>query len=1004
MVKFMDKELKNKFKTKYKQLNPEQKRAVDEIEGPVMVIAGPGTGKTHLLTMRIANILDKTDTSPEAILALTFTESGVASMRRDLIELIGALAYRVRVATFHGFSNDVIKNYPDDFPDIIGCTNISDVDQVQIIREIIDRIEFKNLRPFGSPYFYIRSIINAINELKKQGISPEEFVKITKQEEFDFKKIEDLYYKEGKYKGRMKGKYIKIEKHIIRNKDISIMYQEYQSMLHKSKFYDYSDMIMQVMSILKNNKELLLTLQEQYLYILVDEHQDTNSAQNKILELLANYHENPNLFIVGDEKQAIFRFQGASIENFLYFKNLYENVKLITLKRNYRSTQTILNAAHDLNSKISQLKAEKKYPETPIKLYAFSRPGIEQYFLAQDIKKLIKQGENPRQIAVLYRVNKDVIPLARIFEKSGVPFVIESDQDVLNDEDIKKLLIILKTIQKFGSAPELIELLHIDIFDILPLDVYKITKLSSQHINPYDTIQSTKAMKDKEIEEVEKLQNLYKKLSIWNKTIYNKNAIEAFEDVVRDSGFLSYILSRPSANEKIAKLHALFEQVKSFIGNHKSYTLESFLKYLDIIQEHNVLIKAHTSGQVLNSIHLMTAHKSKGLEFDYVYIVNTINGHWGHRSNFELIKLPKQVYSLSKKIQESFSEKTDEDERNLFYVAITRAKKQVLITYAEQNQDGKQQLPCQFIEEIKKEFIEKINVSQNEEEFNQHKDIEFAPIISIKPVIKEKSFLNQIFYEQGLSITALNNYIECPWKYFYKNLIRIPESQNKYLMLGTAVHAALKNYFDRFIREDDPGKEYLVRRFLEGLRQEAIAEPDYTEMLNKGKTALYGYYDHYHDSWENKLNIINEFDINGIEIYKNILIRGKIDKIEILDTSNNVNVIDYKTGKPKSRNEIEGNTKNSQGGYKRQLIFYNLLLNNFKNGKYKMKTGEIDFIEPNKSGTYKKEKFEISSDEIKEIKEQIKEVAQEIINLTFWDKTCDDPDCYYCNLRKIMKK
>jgi len=994
----------NNFELKYRQLNPEQKRAVDEIEGPVMVVAGPGTGKTHLLTMRIANILNKTDTPPEAIMALTFTESGVASMQRDLIELIGVLAYQVKITTFHSFANDVIKRYPDYFQDIIGYTNISDVDQVQIIREIIDQTKFEKLRPFSNPYFYIRSIINAINELKQEGLTPEEFVKIIEQEEIDFNKIEDLYHQKGKYKGNMKGKYKDIEKYIIRNKELSIIYDQYQSEMHKSGFYDYSDMIMQVRSALKENKDLLLTLQEQYLYVLVDEHQDTNSAQNKILELLVNYHQNPNLFIVGDEKQAIFRFQGASIENFLYFKNLYKNVKLITLKRNYRSTQTILNVAHNLNPKINKLKAEKKYPEIPIKLYAFSKPETEQYFLAQNIKKLIEKGEDPSRIAVLYRVNRDVIPIARMFEKVGVAFVIESDQDVLNDEDIKKLLIILKAIRNFGSSLELIELLHIDIFNILPLDIYKLIKLSSKHINPYDAVQSTKIMKEAGIKETEKLRDLCKKLSIWNKSIYNKNAIEAFEDIVRDSGFLGYILSRSSANEKIIKLHTLFEQIKSFVQNHKDSTLEKFLKYLDIVLEHNVSIKSHSLEQVPNCVHLMTAHKAKGLEFNYVYIINATNGHWGNRHNYEYIKLPEQVYLLTKKVKPDFSNTNDEDERNLFYVALTRAKKQVFITYSEHNQDGKQQLPCQFIQEIKKEFIQDVDVTEDEKEFDKHGDIEFAPVVLIKPSIKEKGFLNQLFYKQGLSVTALNNYLECPWKYFYRNLIRIPELPNKYMIFGTAVHDALRNYFDQIKKGKDSRKEYLIKRFSERLIQQPIKQSDYIEMLDKGKIVLSEYYDNYHNSWKNNINIINEFDINGVEIDKNILIRGKIDKMEILDTLDNVNVIDYKTGRSKSRNEIEGNTKNSRGNYKRQLVFYNLLLNNFKNGKYKMKTGEIDFIESNKNGIYKRERFEISADELKNVEEEIKKTAKEIINLTFWDKTCDDPDCYYCNLRKIMMK
>jgi len=994
----------NKFESKYKQLNPEQKKAVDEIEGPVMVIAGPGTGKTHLLTMRIANILSKTDTPPEAILALTFTESGVASMRRELIDLIGVLAYQVKITTFHSFSNDIIKNYPDYFQEIIGYTNISDVDQVQIIREIIDNTEFEKLRPFSRPYFYIGSIIHAINELKKQGVSPEEFSKIIEQEEKEFKKTKDIFHEKGRYKGKMKGKYKEIEKHINKNKELSVIYAKYQLMMHKSGFYDYSDMIMQVMSGLKKNKDLLLTLQEQYLYVLVDEHQDTNSAQNKILELLVSYHDDPNLFIVGDEKQAIFRFQGASIENFLYFKNLYKNVKLITLKSNYRSTQTILNVAHDLNPKISQLKAEKKYVETPINLCVFPNPSLEEYFLAKNIKELINQGKDPSQIAVLYRVNRDVVLIARMFEKIGIPFVIESDQDVLNDDDIRKLLTILKAIQKFGSPLEFVELLHIDIFDILPLDIYKLTKLCSKRINPYDAIQSEKMMKEAGIKNIKKLQNLYKKLSEWNKAIYNDRAIGAFENIIRESGFLSYILSRPSAEEKITKLHALFEQIKSFIQNHKNSNLEQFLKYLNIIQEHNVLIKTRTSGQVSNCVHLMTAHKAKGLEFDYVYIFKAIDGHWSNRRNHENIKLPQQVYLLTKKSKPDAFDSSDEDERNLFYVALTRARKQVFITYAEQNQDNRQQLPCRFIQEIKKEFIQNIDTKKYEQEFNQHKDIEFAPIVLVKPKIKEKEFLNHLFLNQGFSVTALNNYLECPWKYFYRNLVRIPEFPNKYLTFGTAVHISLKNYFDRLKIKGDPGKEYLIKRFLQGLSQQPIEQSEYIEMLNKGKKALSEYYNQYYDSWKKNTNIINEFDINGIELDKNILIRGQIDKIEILDDSNNVNVVDYKTGRPKSRNEIEGNTKNSRGDYKRQLVFYNLLLNKFKNNKYKMKTGEIDFVEPNKNGIYKKERFEISSEEIENIIKQIKKTAKEIINLDFWDKTCDDPNCYYCKLRKIMIK
>ena len=568
----MEKTLKEKFKEAYKKLNPEQKIGVDEIEGPIMVIAGPGTGKTHLLTMRIANIIDKTDTPPEAILALTFTESAVASMRKKLSEVIGTLAYRVNIETYHGFSNNIIKSYPDEFPNIIGSTNISPVDQIKIIRGILDSSSFATLKPWGNNYYYVYSIIHAIGDLKQQGFLPNEFEKIIQKEAEEFEKIEDLYHDKGAHKGKMKGKYITLQKNIARNKELSVVYKEYQDLMRKNNFYDYSDMIMEVMLAMSKNKDLLLILQEQYQYILVDEHQDTNSAQNKILELLASYHENPNLFIVGDEKQAIFRFQGASLENFLYFKKLYKDVKEISLKHNYRSTQTILNASHNLKPNSIELLANSKEKEALVNVRPFANQDAEYYFLAKNIKELINNGQKPEQIAVLYRENRDVFPIARIFRKFGVPFAIESDQDILDDQDIKKLLTILKAVQKFGSDKELVELLYVDIFEIPPLDIYKLANFNRAGESIYDLIKNPEKMKEAKIENGEKLYNIYDKLSKWKKQSHNKNAVAIFEDIIRDSGLLGKILSDTLAPEKIAKIKTFFDQIKGLIASHKDYT------------------------------------------------------------------------------------------------------------------------------------------------------------------------------------------------------------------------------------------------------------------------------------------------------------------------------------------------------------------------------------------------------------------------------------------------
>src|SRR3989344_1795786 len=342
------------FEKHYRQLNPQQREAVDAIEGPVMVVAGPGTGKTQVLTLRIANILDKTDTEPENILALTFTESAAASMKRRLAEIIGSSAYSVAINTFHGFCNDVIKTYPEYFPRIMNSVNITEVDQINIIKEFSD--------------FRVKDILKKINDFKKDSISPKEAKKI--------------------------------------NPKIAKIYAKYETELKKQKLYDYNDMILETLKAMKKNKKLLQILQEKYQYVLADEHQDTNDAQNKIVEILMSFHESPNVFTVGDEKQAIYRFQGASLENFLFFKKKYPKAKIIALQKNYRSIQTILDAAHGVIPSQKTLVGVKKHPPKKISLWSFSRPEAEAYFLARDIKEKLKNGAKPYEIAILYRNNK----------------------------------------------------------------------------------------------------------------------------------------------------------------------------------------------------------------------------------------------------------------------------------------------------------------------------------------------------------------------------------------------------------------------------------------------------------------------------------------------------------------------------------------------------------------------------------------------------------------------
>jgi len=999
------------FEQAYKRLNKAQKEAVDTIEGPVMVAAGPGTGKTQILALRIANILLKTDTRPENILAITFTESGVIAMRRRLAEIIGTPAYAVEINTFHGFCNEVIKAEPESFPKIIGATNITEVEQIKILEKTLLNNKFKELTTFNDPFYYLRSILSSINELKREGISPVKFQAEIKKNLKEFAQISDLYNEKGKYEGQMKSKYADELKRLKKNEELGQIYEQYQLRLREQKSYDYQDMIMETVEALERDCDLLLKLQERFQYILVDEHQDTNNAQNKVLELLASYFNDPNLFVVGDDKQAIFRFQGASLENFLYFKKKYPGAKFIVLEENYRSSQNILAAADSLLASDlpapagKKLQAKAGQQNEPIRLYEFTKQEAEEYFLAQDIKNEIKAGVPPEQIAVFYRDNRDVFAVAKSLERAGVPVVIESDQDILGDNDIRKLIAIFQAVDKVGDEKLFIETLHLSFLNFNPLDIYKIIQEAYKtRTSVLDRAKGSPIFKD-----------WYKKYLSFAKLAKNEGLAECFEEIVRESCFLSYLMSKPETVEKIDKLNGLFDEAKGIIERHKAGKLADFINYLDLLEQHNILIKKSAETVVTRKrVRLMTAHKSKGLEFDHVYIVYAYDGHWGNKKRRDLIKLPWQT-DLSNP-STSLRGNDNDDERRLFYVALTRARKMVTITYSREDKNKRELLPTQFIGEINPDLIEKMDGAKYEEDLANHQEILFSPSLSRSWSIKDQEFVKALFLERGLAVTHLNNYLKCPWNYFYTNLLRLPKAEQPYLMFGTAVHAALQDFFKAFKGDEDPDKIYLLTKFRDYLNQEPMPARNLDDYLERGEKALDGYYDFWVGKWRTR--VITEFNIRGIILPAcagrtlEIRLTGKLDKLEILNDKLEVNVVDYKTGKPKTRGYIEGSTKNSEGDIKRQIIFYKLLLDNFGSTsspqamtrpKYKMVSADVDFVEPDEKGNYKKEAFTVTDGEVAELIDLIKQMADEVLNLKFWDQTCDDPKCEFCALRAMMK-
>ncbi len=981
-------------------LNEEQKTAVDTIEGPVVVIAGPGTGKTQILTLRIANIIKKLGADmAESILALTFTESGVFAMRKRLAEFIGTeLAYKVNISTFHSFSDNIIKTNLDFFPELAFSKVISEIDKIQIIEEILQNNQWEYLKTFSSDFHYTRDIISAIDELKSEGFTVEKFEK-------EIPKYKDLILAdENSYYKRKTGKYLAgdlkptvekdIEKTIGKNKELAKIYEIYQKKISEKKFYDFSDMILSVIEKAKTNKDFLQILQEKYLYLLVDEHQDTNDAQNELVELLLNSEINegrPNIFTVGDEKQAIYRFQGASLENFLNFSKKYKDVKIINLKNNYRSGQKILDISESLietsdkeNILLSKNPKFKK-EQGEILLHEFTDYKEELIFIAEDIKNKIENNVDVNEIAIFYKENKGLFEIRNILEKYNIPFKVNSKENILENIAIKKLIMSLQLIDNPYNDELLAKVMFVDFFKIDTLSVLRILENFNYRIPGqknkkmlFSLISNKDSLKKIGLEDevIEKVLNFSSFILKQKKLSQDIDFLEFFEQFINKSGFLKMILSEDDNASALSRLEKIFDEAKKqyFAKNSSKemYQLKDFLSYIEILQRYGISISLGESP-LKDGVSLMTAHGSKGLEFEEIYITNFVDDLWGgKRKRGKKFKLP------TKKVTSG----DINDERRLFYVALTRAKKKVNITYSKFNIEGREKMLSRFIDEVKfslvknikydnLKFEEKINLFFKEKNINNKNTIN----------ILDKKYIKKLFLQNTLSVSALNNYFSSPIKYFFRNLIRIPSLQTKPLYLGNAIHDTLDIFFKKMKKNKKVlSFEELEDIFYEVIDKSFILKKYYEDIKKEGLKILEEYYNKYSDNFdfsaETEKKMYAEMILDNGEVLK---LYGIVDKMEKVNDGK-IRVVDYKTGKSWSEKN-----KDQKNDLRRQLVFYKLLIDKYYDDN-RVDEAMLDFVQKNKKNQFERYSENISIKDVQELKKEIEDFANDIISGEFLER------------------
>ena len=1028
--------LQQQFNDIYAQLNPQQKIAVDSIEGPVMVIAGPGTGKTQILSARIGKILLETDAAPENILCLTYTDAGALAMRKRLQKMIGSDAYRVQIHTYHSFCNDVIQDNLSLF-EKNNLDPISELERTQLFKKLIDA--FPKNHPLkryrGDVYFEINNLQKLFSNIKREGWTIDYLIKsidnyindLPNRDEYIAKKAVGAFKK-----GDVRTDKIIAEAEIMDKLKAAILeFENFQTLMKRANRYDFDDMINWVINAFEQNENLLRRYQEQYQYILVDEYQDTSGTQNKLVELLISFWDVPNVFVVGDDDQSIFRFQGANVENMEHFIRKYDKDLLkIVLTNNYRSTQKILDSSKTIIEKNNERLVNKisglsknlvasntsiNTLQTPLSIHQYQTQKHEMIGITLAVETLIKSGIQPGNIGVIYKENKYGDELTRFFNLKEIPVYSKRNVNIFEIPLAKKIILLLKYLSAehdipFGGDEMLFEILHFDWWGIPAIEVAKLSvEVADKQFGADKTsirkllIEKSNAPQRDLFQQPfnEAAKNASVVLESLISDVPNVTLQSLVELIIQKTGLLNYILNSNEKHWHLQVLTGLFDFIKEESRRNTQMQLEDIVTIIELMQKEEIKLPLVQISGNEKGVNLLTAHGSKGLEFKYVFFAGCNSGSW------EKKRKPNNGYRLPDTIFETTTadvKTTDAEElRRLFYVALTRAETNLQLSYAQFQDNGKELEPSKFVVEIAEEH----ELSTDVISLPTTVTTEFEILLlskSLMPEIAkaETDFIDTLLDKFTMNVTALNNYLNCPLQFYYNNLIRVPSGKNESTEFGSAVHHALEQLFQKMqdnSQQQFPDKAVFIADFDFYMKRnrESFTKEQFNRRIEYGHEVLANYYDKYSNSF-NKIVAI-ERSIKNV-VVQGVPLKGKLDKLEFDGKS--VNVVDYKSGnyenalsklKPPHDKEPNG------GSYWRQAVFYKILVDNYQSKDWKVVSTEFDFIEPDKKKKYQKEKIIISAADIETVTNQITTTWQKIQNREFY-KGCGEEDCKWCNFVK----
>ncbi|OGY24116.1 MAG: hypothetical protein A2172_01060 [Candidatus Woykebacteria bacterium RBG_13_40_15] len=1013
-----------------KDLNLEQKKAVTTTEGPLLIIAGAGTGKTTVITRRIAYLIEQKLAKPSEILALTFTEKAAGEMEERVDILVPYGYIDTWISTFHAFGNRVLQENALDLglpPDFKVMTRPA---QILFFQQNLFAFDLDYYRPLSNPTKFIEAILSFISRCKDEDINPEDYKKYVEKLKAGNKSLRNSKLSVSQYsralrplRGLQKSKVIdreELKTEIKRQGELARVYEKYEDLKSGAGLLDFGDQVVQTLRLFRTRPKVLKSFQERFKYILVDEFQDTNWSQNEIVKLLAEPRN--NICVVADDDQSIYRFRGAAISNVFEFRKTYPKAKIVTLIENYRSTQPILDSAYKLiqqnnpdrleaREKINKklLAVRKEVGAAPTEVFAETL-GEEADLVADEISNLIQKSTrlpdgqevknqnqvNYKDIAILVRANSQADPFLRALNMKGIPSKFVGSSGLYERGEIRILIAFLNSLANLEDSLQLFTLATSEIYNLPMEDGIAAASFAKRRGKSLHWVFSKIDELNEEIEISKKgkgiIEGIREDLSAARELSRKENAGKVLYEFLKKIGYLSALEQEASteAEIKIQSIARFFDRIREFLDLVSNNSIRSFVEWLEVMRSVGDDPATSEFDPETDAVNVMTIHSAKGLEFRAVFLVNLVSDQFPSRQRSEAIPLPDPLIKETLPTGDFHMQ----EERRLFYVGATRAKDHLYFTWSRDMGGKRIKKVSPFVLEaldksISEGLVSKLSPMQRISLFESNTG---AVVSKPDPKIIK------------LSQAAIDDYETCAYKYRYVHVLRLPILRHHTVVYGAALHQAVAAFYRSKMQKQKTTLAELLKVFENAWISEGFLSAEHEEKrLSAGKKVLGEFWNREKDSKEPPTYVEKEFRFSlgdppahfaRRDGEASTLVRGRFDRVDV--NGSEVRIIDFKSTENRDQERLDSDAEESI-----QLKVYALAY--FKNykvvpsfvGIYDLESGLVAGYKPTKEMMEETEKEILAASE--NIRKNLKE-DKFPANPKYFGRV---PACVYCAYNSI---